>query len=495
MAILRYILKGIGPLLLGVILWGGYVVSGQPLYLTINGQSLRLRSHQPTVALALQAAGIELAPEDRIEPPPVAPLTAGQQITIRLAQPITIEADGRTLHRRTHRQTAAAVLVEAGFRLNPRDQILVNGQAIPDHNTPLPVRPARPDSARFRLIASTPRGAVIDQRPQPVRITLRRAVPITLNDEGLRSDFYTTQPTIGEALAEQEITLFEADRVTPGLDTPLSPGMRIYIKRSIPVDIRVDGRTLNIRTHRETVGQLLAETGVALMGQDYSRPPLDRPITAGDMVEVVRVREKIEIEQQFIPFETTWLPDETMEIDRQEVRQTGANGIIKSRSRVRYENGQEVWRHFEDEWLDQEPTNRTIAYGTNIVIRTLETEEGTFRYWRRIAMLVTPYSAATSGKAPDHPLYGITRSGIPVRYGIVAVDPRVIPLGTELYVPDYGKALAADTGGLILGKHIDLAYEEDQPMPSLYEWRDIYVLTPVPPADQIRYVLPQWPQR
>ena len=184
-----------------------------------------------------------------------------------------------------------------------------------------------------------------------------------------------------------------------------------------------------------------------------------------------------------------------MELDRQEVRQAGTAGVIKTRTRIRYENDQEVKREVEDEWLDQEPQNRLIAYGTKIVIRTVETEEGPLEYWRRISMLITPYSAATSGKAPDHPLYGITRLGIPVEYGMAAVDPKVIPLRTKLYVPGYGVALAADTGGLILGKHIDLAYDEGQPLPDLYGWEDVYILTPVPAPDRIRYVLPQWPQR
>jgi hypothetical protein len=46
-----------------------------------------------------------------------------------------------------------------------------------------------------------------------------------------------------------------------------------------------------------------------------------------------------------------------------------------------------------------------------------------------------------------------------------------------------------------LGKHIDLGFDDGQPIPDLYEWRDVYVLTPIPPSDQIRYVLPNWPQR
>lgn len=53
-------------------------------------------------------------------------------------------------------------------------------------------------------------------------------------------------------------------------------------------------------------------------------------------------------------------------------------------------------------------------------------------------------------------LPGITASGLPVGKGIVAVDPKVIPLGTRLFVPGYGKGIAADTGTAIKGRIIDL---------------------------------------
>jgi 3D (Asp-Asp-Asp) domain-containing protein len=243
------------------------------------------------------------------------------------------------------------------------------------------------------------------------------------------------------------------------------------------------------------VGQVLPQEGVALMAKDITRHALDQPVTANQLIEVVRVEERLEIEQEFIPFEARWIPDPEMDLDTQELRQSGNTGSIKKRTRVRYENGQPVLQVLEDEWLDQEPADRVIAYGTRITIRTMETEDGPIEYWRKISMLATGYSAATSGKEKDHPLYGITRSGLPAGYGIVAVDPKVIPLMTNLYVPNYGPALAADTGGKVLGKHIDLGFDEDQPIPDIYGWRDVYVLTPVPPPDEIRYVLPNWPQR
>ena len=53
-------------------------------------------------------------------------------------------------------------------------------------------------------------------------------------------------------------------------------------------------------------------------------------------------------------------------------------------------------------------------------------------------------------------LPGRTASGLPVRKGVVAVDPQLIPLGTRLYVPGYGKAIAADVGVAIKGRIIDV---------------------------------------
>ena len=66
---------------------------------------------------------------------------------------------------------------------------------------------------------------------------------------------------------------------------------------------------------------------------------------------------------------------------------------------------------------------------------------------------------ATAYLPTDGDGYGITAMGIPATYGVAAVDPSVIPLGSRLYVPGYGEAIAADTGGAIYGYRIDLCME------------------------------------
>jgi 3D (Asp-Asp-Asp) domain-containing protein len=107
-------------------------------------------------------------------------------------------------------------------------------------------------------------------------------------------------------------------------------------------------------------------------------------------------------------------------------------------------------------------------------------------------MLATSYNAPTAGKAMDHPQYGITRVGLRARYGIIAVDPRVIPLGQNMYVPGYGQGLAADTGGAIKWRRVDLCYD-DHNLILWHRWVDVYLLGPVPSRDQILWIVPNYP--
>lgn len=81
-------------------------------------------------------------------------------------------------------------------------------------------------------------------------------------------------------------------------------------------------------------------------------------------------------------------------------------------------------------------------------------------------MVATAYYAHGRG-GNDINGNGITAIGLRARKGIVAVDPRVIPLGTKLYIPGYGEALAADTGGWIKGNRVDLCFET---LPECYRY-------------------------
>jgi uncharacterized protein YabE (DUF348 family) len=477
-------------LALGSLMTAGYLSTQAEVTLVLNGLVWHLRTHQTSVEAFLNEAGIEVYPEDIVSPDLVTPIHPGGTITVQQAQPVTIEADGRVISLRTHAASAAEILHEAGIAVKPHDQVMVNGQETK-------LKAALPSSATSSssggLRASGLRGKSLSTEMAPLHIVLRRAVPIHVNDDGVPTTIYTACPTVGEALQAEEITLYLGDRIEPSLGSPVSTGMRIYIQRSVPVAIAVDGHTIKTRTQRETVADVLAQETVALVGNDRVEPKGDVPIADGTAIQVVRVKEAIAIEQDPIPFETAWQPEADLELDQQRLNQEGVDGLTKRRIRVVYENGQESSRDMEDEWIDHEPTTKVIAYGTNIVVRELETSEGVLEYWRKIRMLATSYSAATCGKEPDDPHYGITFLGWEMKKGIVAVDPRVVNLRSQVYVPAYGPGVAGDTGGMIKGRHIDLGYDEDNLIP-WYKWVDVYVLTPKPPENEIRWVLPNWPR-
>ena len=83
----------------------------------------------------------------------------------------------------------------------------------------------------------------------------------------------------------------------------------------------------------------------------------------------------------------------------------------------------------------------------------VETSYGAINYSNVMSMEATAYLPADGNGA------GITATGVRATYGVVAVDPRIIPLGSKVYIPGYGVALAADTGGAIRGYRIDLCME------------------------------------
>jgi len=468
----RILVRSLIGFSLGLLFLALYLLSTREVTLIVDGRVQMVRVLPTEPRAILQEFG--LAPHASYS------YTPGNPATLVVSRPIPVEiyADGVLRKVEVSGTTLEEALSKAGVAVKEEDEIFVNGESS-SLNVPLVAR----------LKASLEGFGVL----VPVKVLIRRAVPVTVIDEGIPITIYTTAKTVGEALYKVGLVLYAGDMVRPGLDSPVSSGLKIYITRSKAAEIRADSRIIRTRTLAQTVAELLAQEKVVLAGLDYVIPHPESPVFDGIKVKVVRVREEILIQEEPIPYETVWKPDSSMELDTRQLVQEGKDGILRKRYRIVYEDGEEKERRLEDQWVAKPPVTRVIAYGTKIVIRELETPEGTIKYWRRIRVLATSYSAATAGKPKDHPLYGITRMGLRARKGIVAVDPKVINLGTWVYVPGYGIGLAADTGGKIKGRRIDLCYDEDN-LVLWYKWVDVYLLAPPPPPEKINWIIPDWPQ-
>ncbi|MDR1439833.1 MAG: G5 domain-containing protein [Clostridiales bacterium] len=236
------------------------------------------------------------------------------------------------------------------------------------------------------------------------------------------------------------------------------------------VKIIADGERRELTTYEKTVAQLFAEQGIALSGLDrLAGAYLDGTINSDLHIEVLRVRQETTVEEKFIPAKTVYRDNATMLRGTTKVARAGADGKKRLEYLVTYENGAETDRELLDETVLSEPVSKIIEQGTSGV--HAEKSGASFKYTKVIDVKCTAYTSSyeDTGKRPGDPGFGITASGQVAKKGIVAVDPSVIPLGSELYidfvdesVPDYGYAIAGDTGGKIKGKKVDLYFDADR---------------------------------
>ncbi len=426
---------------------------------------IELRTHQTNVEGVLREANIELLPEDVVLPAGDTLLQRNDTVIVKRARLVKVRIDGNEPRLiRTQRQSGAQVLEDLGFNASVDDAVVVNG-AFNDLLSTASVRAA----SNAMAVA------------QPItELELRRALPISIMEGGVQPvQFKTTARTVGEALLQAGVMIYLADRVSPAPGERVQPDMQITIERAKPVTIWVDGRQVRTRTLSNQVADVLAEMNIVLFEHDYASPDLNTAIQPGAEVRVVRMRREIAIQQDYIPFETLWQPDPELEIDNQVLAQDGAPGVREQRNLLTYEDGLEVKRELTADFVAREPQPRVYKYGTKVVLRTLETAQGPVQYWRKIRMLATSYSASTAGVSREKSYYGKARCGQTMRFGIVAVDPRIVSLGTNVYVPDYGVGNACDTGSAILGKRIDLGYDDNN-LKLWYRWVDVYLLAPAP---------------
>jgi uncharacterized protein YabE (DUF348 family) len=459
---------------LAAILALGYNATIGSITLKIDGESRVVRTNQCSIENILRDADISILPEDLVVPDYSATLDEGQNtITIQHARSITLNFDGTSKTFRTRATALAEIFKEAKVNVGAHDRITVNG------------RLANRSSDTTKLNAPS----AIDLTP--LTIDIKRAVSIQIKIGNQDQKLESAADTIGQALAEANVQVYLADRVTPDLASPLKSNLQIDIEPSAPIEVSVDGQLIKTRTRRHTVGEVLNELGVTLLGEDYTQPALAASIEAGTVVNVVRVREEFLIEQEPIPFNTVTVADDAMELDTNSVTD-GQSGVKQKRIRVRFENGQEVARNIEDEFILEPPVSKVYRYGTQIVVRTLDTPDGPIQYWRHLRAHATSYSANTAGTPVTAKYYGRTATGQQMRKGVIAVDKSVILLFTNMYVPGYGFGQALDTGNAIKGKRLDLGYDDDN-LVLWYRWVDVYLLAPAPDAARIAYVIPDWP--
>lgn len=284
--------------------------------------------------------------------------------------------------------------------------------------------------------------------------------------DGQEISVMTYRSNVEDILKKNSIVLGPKDIVKPDLNSKIKSGDTIRIEKAVNVELEMDGKTKTILTNADSVGELLEEEGVVLGKEDKVSPSKEEHIKNNLKIAITRMNTKIEKKVEPIEFATEIKKDSSLKEGHKKVVQEGTAGEKEVNIKVVYKNGKEISREVVEEKIVKKPTTKIIAMGTMKEVKL--SRGGSVSYSKKYRMRATAYTASyrDTGKNPGDRGFGLTASGtrvkrVPEGYSTVAVDPQIIPLGTKLYVEEYGYAIAEDTGIAIKGNKIDLYFSSD----------------------------------
>ncbi len=310
-------------------------------------------------------------------------------------------------------------------------------------------------------------GAVVDATAKKVTVN-------EVNEFTGKNDTQTIRTrvdSVGQFIEMNNIVLGEYDTISAEAVHAVKDGMTITIRRGIPVTVETaEGTAIRTVTYK-TAAAAAMELGYAEGGFE-TVPEGDAEF--GSNLRIMKITyEDLTFEEQ-IPFEEEIIYDDTMVKGQTRIVTPGVYGIKSTVFRVKYRDGVEEYGVKTSETVTQQPSKQVVAHGTQdraVDVKATKgfatagslSSRGVMRYKQKLTMNATAYDTSPGQNGG----YARTAIGLVPDMGVVAVDPKVIPLGSRLYIEStddgqswvYGYAIAGDTGGAIKGNKIDLCYK------------------------------------
>ena len=288
--------------------------------------------------------------------------------------------------------------------------------------------------------------------PSTVTICDTDSAPITVKTNGA---------IVQKVLDRQGIVLNDGDKTNVALNESVSNNSVIEIYRAMPVKITVGGVTNEYRTTKKLVSDVLAEVGVAASEEDVT-PKMTDVVEAGDEIVVSTEDSQIVTVSEKIAYNTVEIENPDLAPGERVVTQYGSDGEKEITYKISYRDGAEVSRERINEVVLADAQDEVVEYSPQeeFEVGKIPASRPT-NYSRVETFTATAYDASVEDNGP---WAGVTSTGMPMGYGVIAVDPRVIPYGTKMYIESvdgeyvYGYAIAGDCGGAIKGNRVDLFY-------------------------------------
>lgn len=179
--------------------------------------------------------------------------------------------------------------------------------------------------------------------------------------------------------------------------------------------------------------------------------------------------ETLSLKTQVLKFKTTSVADPNLAEDESKIIQAGITGKKVIQTKTTLHNGK---RYSVETSVVSEtkPTDEIIAVNPMVLEKLVNTPDGTVKYKQKLRVWATSYDPFCRG------CNSVTSIGLKAGYGVVAVDPKIIPLRSKIYVPGYGVAIAGDTGGSIKGATVDLGFDNVKNGNWSARYTDLYIL-------------------
>ncbi|MGG7179088.1 3D domain-containing protein [Clostridium paraputrificum] len=284
-------------------------------------------------------------------------------------------------------------------------------------------------------------------------VTMRKTVNISI--DGKDEVFVTYKGTVKDVLLAKGVEIDPKDKVQPSLEAKVSEKEEIIVKTAVPVKVVIAGQEQEIKTAEDTVGEMLLaeaevleEQGINYKEEDIVSPDKNTPINKDMDIKVVQVEVETLTETEVMPYNTVETKDPTKDVSSAPlVKQEGINGEKEVTYEVIKHDGEIVAKNIVSQKAIKAAQDKLVVKGSGAVIVSRgENIVGK----KKLYVQATAYSGhgiTATGRKPVYNPNGIST---------IAVDPRVIPLGSKVYVKGYGYAIAADTGGAIKGNIIDV---------------------------------------